>query len=188
MTNSLTRVYIDLPPLTLALSLMLVVACTVTDIRQRRIPNRFTFPAVALGLLVSFWSHGWDGLLSSGYGLATGFALMVIPYYVGGMGAGDVKLMAALGALIGFPAIAQVFLYTALVGGVMALYMAISRRALGRTLRNIGVWTRALALMRLGGVTPRLGEGELAKSAGSIPYAVAIALGLVGHMLLGDLV
>lgn len=184
----LTPFYSELPPFTLTLALVLAVVCMVTDLRHRRIPNVFTFPAALLGLGLGFWHGGWGGLLNSLYGLAAGFALMIIPYYVGGMGAGDVKLMAALGALIGFPVIVQVFLYTALIGGVMALIVAVSKRAVGRTLRNIATWTRSLVLMRLGGVKPHLDEAELAKSAGTLPYAVAIALGLVAHMFLGDLI
>lgn len=107
---------------------------------RRRIYNVVTFPAAAIGLILGLVLGGWRGLLLSAGGFAVGFALMILPYYVGGMGAGDVKLMAALGALMGLAPIVQIFLYTAIIGGVIAVISALSRGTLKRAFRNIANW------------------------------------------------
>ena len=91
----------------LALSLTaLVLAVSYKDWRERRVPNVLVFPAAALGLGLNALA-GWDKLARSGMGLAAGFALLFLPYLVGGMRAGDFKLLAAIGALIGAPQIVR---------------------------------------------------------------------------------
>lgn len=172
----------------IALAVLVASICLITDLRWRRIPNVLTLPAVGIGLILGFVLGGWKGLVSSALGLGIGFGLMIIPYVVGGMGAGDVKLMAALGALIGHPAIFHVFLYTVLIGGVIALTNALWRGTLGRAIGNIFAWTKSLALKRAGGLRGGLSEAELAQTAGVIPYGVAIALGLYAYLAFGRII
>ncbi len=100
------------------------------DIRQRRIPNWLTFSAIAAGFGFHACGSGASGLLFSLGGMALGFAVLAPFYLLGGMGAGDVKLMGAVGALLGPEGLFWSALCTALVGGLYAgLLIARSRRA-----------------------------------------------------------
>lgn len=176
---------IQLPAILAAIA---ATVCMVTDLLRRRIPNVVTFPAAAIGLVLGLGLGDWKSFLLSAGGLAVGFALMILPYYVGGMGAGDVKLMAALGALMGLAAIVQIFLYTAIIGGVIAVISALSRGTLKRAFRNIFDWTTSLVLQRVGGVRGGLKGTQLAHTAGMIPYGVAIALGLFAYLAFGRII
>ena len=84
-----------------------------TDLRSGLIPNRLTFSTIGLALILHGLFGGFPGVLYSLAGLGTGFALFIFVYLTGGMGAGDVKLMAAIGAIVGA--------YGALVSGVLAI-------------------------------------------------------------------
>ncbi len=99
------------------------LSCAVwMDVRHRRIPNRLTVPAAAAGLLLAAVELGpAAGALFSLKGFGAGFCLFFIPFLMGGMGGGDVKLLAALGCWTGAAGIFTVFLYAALCGGVMSL-------------------------------------------------------------------
>ncbi|MEW5875160.1 MAG: prepilin peptidase [Candidatus Zixiibacteriota bacterium] len=177
-----------LTSLPLILALIVVSFCSVTDLLWRRIPNVVTLPTVGIGLLLGSILGGWKGLGLAAAGMGAGFVLMIVPYYLGGMGAGDVKLMAAIGALLGLSPIIQVFLYTTLIGGVIAVISALSRGTLKRALRNIATWTTSLALQRLGGLRGGLTKTELEQTAGTIPYGVAIALGLIAYLSFGRVI
>jgi prepilin peptidase CpaA len=104
---------------------VLAVAVT-TDMMWRRIPNWLTGPFLVAGFAVQGWLHGWHGLAASTEGMALGLLLYGILFWVGGMGAGDVKLCAAIGAWIGPGQLLIAIILTALVGGVMAVGWAIS--------------------------------------------------------------
>lgn len=77
------------------------VSCLVMDVRTGRIPNWLTVPAFALGLLTHLGIAGWAGLKFSLLGFATGFGLLLVLMLIGGGGAGDVKMMGALGGVVG---------------------------------------------------------------------------------------
>ncbi len=103
------------------------VVAAAWDLRTRRIPNWMTFPAALLGLVLNLALGGGAGLWQSALGTLTGLALLVIPFAMGGMGAGDVKMLAAVGAL-GGPAFAfSTFLYGSIAGGVIALVLMLAR-------------------------------------------------------------
>jgi prepilin peptidase CpaA len=112
----------------------LIAACY--DMKSRRIPNFVTGPAILAGLLLHSFFDGWQGLLSSfAAGLICG-AIFLLFYLAGGMGAGDVKLITAVGCLAGLSNSASVLVITALAGGVMAIVYAIIRGRLKSTLSN----------------------------------------------------
>jgi prepilin peptidase CpaA len=96
----------------IALTLVLAIAIW-TDLRSGLLPNRLTFSAMGLALLAHGWMSGFQGMIFSLAGLGTGFGLFLLLYLWGGMGAGDVKLMAAVGAIVGA--------YGALVSGILAI-------------------------------------------------------------------
>jgi prepilin peptidase CpaA len=113
---------------------------------------------------------------------------MFLPYHIGGMGAGDVKLMAAVGALVGYPAIIQVFLYTAIAGGVIALLVLLRHRMAKQAVRNLLSMVLSFFLLRFAGLKGQTGEALMSRSVGSIPYGVAIALGTTAYLCFGRIV
>ena len=122
-----------IPPM---LAAALAVCAAVTDVRERRIPNRLTYSALLVGLALQVALHGWRGLLL-GFGGALLFGgVFFLFHIVRAMGAGDVKLAAALGCIIGPAASWQLMFATAVAGGALAIvYMVVSGRIL-ETLRN----------------------------------------------------
>src|SRR6266581_2622139 len=103
-----------------ALAAAVAVCAAISDVKERRIPNLLTYPALAAGLLLQGILHGWRGLqLGLGGSLLFGGVFFMF-YLVRAMGAGDVKLAAALGSIVGFPAMLPVMVATALAGGALA--------------------------------------------------------------------
>ena len=161
----------DVPALLIdGLLLAILAVAVVTDLRSRRIRNRLTYPAMATGLVVNAVAGGWPGLSASALGWLTALGIMLVPFVMGGMGAGDVKLMLAIGALKGPHFVVLVALYGAVVGGALALYYLVRERRVTSTLRYVAYgWFWALR-----GNGPR---------AGTIPYAPAIAGGAIIALL-----
>ncbi len=110
-----------------------VVAVSIFDIRERRIPNILVFPAAIVGLTLNLVLRGWEGLGFGLKGLAVGFALLLIPYLVGGMKAGDVKFLAAIGAFTGATDIVRTLLATLLCYPLFAAVAVIRERKLQLT-------------------------------------------------------
>jgi prepilin peptidase CpaA len=151
------------------------------DVRTRRIPNSLTFPAAALGLIVASVVHSGHGTVSSAAGLLLGLALFFPIFVLKGLGAGDVKLMGALGAWLGTSVIFGVAFYTALAGGVFATVLIVRHRYGSQAIRNLWV---LLMHWRVFGIKP-LDSLTLETSAGpKLPYALPIAAGLTLAFLL----
>lgn len=142
---------------------------TVVDLRTRRVPNVLTFGLAASGIAAAV--AGVSGLTvgASVGGLALGLALMLPGHVFAGTGAGDVKLFAAFGTLVGPDTIATAFLYTLLAGGVLALLVASRRQRLQRTL------TGTAGLMSGNAADAAAIESPLANNR--FAYAPAIAVG-----------
>lgn len=121
-----------LAPANLAIAVLLVpmaIIIAYMDVRYRRIPNRLVLLTFVGGLLLNTISAGRDGLIASLAGSAIAFGLMFFFHAFGTMGAGDVKLFAAIGALVGSSLILPTLLVVALTGGVLAMFkMVYSRR------------------------------------------------------------
>ncbi len=107
-------------------TLIVVAVATATDLKCRRIPNWLVLPFFAAGVGVVTWMHGWHGFGQSLAGSALGLLIYGVLFWVGGMGAGDVKLCAAIGAWIGPQQLFLALIFTALAGGLMAVAWAIS--------------------------------------------------------------
>jgi prepilin peptidase CpaA len=144
------------------------------DIKSRRIPNLITGPALLAGLLLHLSLDGWRGLLTSlSAGLICGLIFLIF-YMAGGMGAGDVKLITAVGCLAGLSNAAYLLILTSLAGGVMGVAFALMRGRLKQTLLNVG----ALAdHHKQHGLTPHPEHNVLNQSTLRLPYGVAIAAG-----------
>ena len=103
------------------LTLVAVGIAMVTDLRSRRIPNLLTFPAMLVGILLRTTFQGWEGLGLSLCGLVGGPLLLLLLHTGRGLGMGDIKLAAAVGAILGPPLTLVAMLLTALAGGVLAI-------------------------------------------------------------------
>jgi prepilin peptidase CpaA len=162
----------------IALAIALVTA-TVTDIRNQRIYNWLTFPLILAGLATHTVFGGFAGLKFAAYGFALGFVAMVIPYFMGVMGAGDVKLMAGIGAWLGMEATLTAFLFTCIAGGIYALaVLATNREILKRVLRNIAATFSVFMVTRKFEFAPVTAENAMPR----LCYGVAIAVGTVVAM------
>ena len=163
-----------------AIALTIVTAGTglaaVIDLRTRRIPNALTGALAVAGLSIAATKLGPIGLGGALLGCALGLAFMLPGHIFGATGAGDVKLFAAAGALLGPATTVQAFLYTAIVGGVLAVAVAIRRRRLVRTLGA----TACLVTDRNAGVAAI----ESPEADNRFAYAPAIAVGVVIAALL----
>ena len=140
----------------------MVAAAAWTDLRTRRIPNWIPVSGAVIGVIF--------GGLSSLAGAAVGFGIFIILYIAGGMGAGDVKLFSAVGALVGPQQLMIVFVFTGLLGGVAALALSLSRGRLRETLAKasgIAVGIRSLP----------------AADSLRLPYGVIIAAGTLIHLV-----
>jgi prepilin peptidase CpaA len=169
-----------LPPPGINVTLItLILVAAVYDVLYRRIPNWLTIGGAFAGIgLNSFIYRGWSGLRLSLAGLAAGFAAYFILYSLRAMGAGDVKLMAAIGALVGVRDWFGIFLITAIAGGIAGLAMVTMRGRLKKTLWNVGF---TLSEMKHGRPA-YVGREELdvrnPKSVG-LPHGAMIALGTI---------
>jgi prepilin peptidase CpaA len=119
-------------------ALALAIAAAVIDVQQHRIPNWLTYPAFGIGLLLRAYFYGWHGLLSGLGGFLLAGGIIFVFYLVRAMGAGDLKLLAALGSIVGPTYSVTILLATAIAGGVMAIIYAIYRGRLRSTVANVG--------------------------------------------------
>jgi prepilin peptidase CpaA len=173
-------VLIVIPSPDVASIVVLSGAAAYWDVRTGRVPNALTFGAAAAGCMWSAAHGGLAGAGSSVLGWAVGLALFLPFFVLGGMGGGDVKLLAAIGAWAGPAGALQTALWAALAGGVLAVAVAISRRYLREAVRNLlamaAVWRTVgpspVPSMTLGGSqSPRLA------------YAVPIGIGAIAAIL-----
>ena len=161
------------------LLLLLVVAAAINDLASRRIPNLLLLCGLAAALVLhSISPEPGAALLASAGGLLTGFVMFIPFYLVRGMAAGDVKMMATVGAFTG-PAVAfEIAVLAWCAGGVMALFILIYSGRLRLALRNLWGIVRP-ALLRLPAIPATARD-----SAGSMPYGLAIAAGTI-YLLIG---
>jgi prepilin peptidase CpaA len=110
----------------------LLIWAAYIDGKQLRVPNWLTYPMVFSGLVYSFWAGGWAGLGDGLLGMLVGLACLLPLYAVGGMGAGDVKLLAGVGAWMGVATTFYGFCVSAVVGAVMAVLMVLYRRSVSK--------------------------------------------------------
>jgi prepilin peptidase CpaA len=125
-----------------ALAAVVAVCAGITDVRERRIPNLLTYPAMLAGLALQTALHGWKGLLLSAAGGLFFGGVFLVFYLVRAMGAGDVKLAAALGFIVGSSAALQLMFATAVAGGALALIVMVRSGRIVQTLRNT-LWVAA---------------------------------------------
>lgn len=162
-------------PLALALA-ALVITAAICDLRTRRIPNTLVVTGAIAGLALNLWQLGGLALMQSLAGLFFGLLIFLPIFALGGMGGGDVKLMGAIGALVGLWNFRAVFVFIAISGGIMALAMLWYKGELRTAFKNIGFILNELAHGR----APHKKRPDLtidSKRSIKLPYAVPMAVG-----------
>ncbi len=162
--------------------IVLLVAAAAIDCRIFRIPNWLTAGGAIAALLLSVLlpeQHQTGFLLALG-GLGTALALLLPMYALGIMGAGDVKLMAMVGAFLGLPDTLYAVVFTFVAGGIAAVVLAVWRRALLRTALNVRDIVQSFAFAAFGGYRPAAPGGIT--SVGRLPYAISICVGTIASL------
>lgn len=191
-----------------ALAAALVCYGAFSDLRWRRLPNWLTLGGALAGLLLQAAPRGLPGALDGATGWLLGCALLFLPFALGGMGAGDVKLLGAVGAACGPGFVLIAFVCTALLGGAISLFMMARAGTLLPALRNLGgaLGLTAVAVFRYHVLPPLSfsprprqfddagtqpspraagGGGPVAGQTPLVPYGVAIAAGTLLALGLG---
>ena len=171
---------------------LLLATATLEDVKRHRIPNSIAFSGAGLGILfnavlpegfgfVNPMLPGGLGFLGGLEGLALGLALLLPIYLLRAMGAGDVKLMAMVGAFLGPEDILGAVLVTFLAGGVLSIGFALKNRVAGRVFQNIRIMLYMGFFKAATGSLPTMEDAP--QSAGKLPYAIAITVGTTGYLL-----
>lgn len=170
-----------MPPIVYVLAFATAAIACLTDLRTRRIPNAVTFASALAAVFYHAIDGAGPGLWQACAGWSVGVAFFFVPFALGGMGGGDVKLMGALGAWLGPADVVWLGLYAGVAGGVLALGVSIATGYLRQALAN--VW---LLLKHWAVVGPRpLDEVTLARGSGPrLAYAVPILVGTVATIWL----
>ena len=161
----------------MVLLMVVLVTAMWTDLRSSRIPNWLTFPAMGLALLAHAWLTGLPGTLFSLGGLGTGLGLFLLIHFSGNIGAGDVKLMAAVGAMVG-P-------YEALLSGILALVVG-GLYALGAMCYQWGIVTTGRKLSSAAQGTLLI-RGTVWSQELQLPFRLRYGLAIAGGTLLFQL-
>jgi prepilin peptidase CpaA len=165
------------------LLLIVALAAAVYDVRFRRIPNWISVGGIALGVLANSLTHGIPGLLYALTGFVLGFGLYFLLYLVHAMGAGDVKLMGAIGALVGWQNWVAIFVIAALLGGIMAMIVIMARNRVKKTFWNIGYLLNEMRRGRAAYVSREELDVHSPKSVG-LPHGAVIAIATIFYLAL----
>jgi prepilin peptidase CpaA len=171
------------PPGVEVLLLIVVLAAAVYDVRYRRIPNWISVGGALLGLLSNSLMHHTAGLMFALAGLVLGFGLYFLLYLIRAMGAGDVKLMGAIGALVGWKAWVAVFVITAILGGIMAMILIILRKRVKKTFWNVAFLLNEMRHGRAAYATHEELDVHSPKAVG-LPHGAVIAVSTIFYLAL----
>jgi prepilin peptidase CpaA len=164
---------VNAPLWVVAPAILVAVVATGVDVRIRKIPNRLTGPALLLGVALHWALGGIGGAGNALLGALIAGALLLPGWLMGWMAAGDVKLVAAVGAFLGYPQSLMMVLLSLMAGGVLALVEAVRRGVLVQSIRGaalLGAW----AMTRTGGTTP-----PPVTSGVRFPFALAVLTGVI---------
>lgn len=159
----------------------LLLASVFTDLKFQKIPNLLTLPGMTSALTLYSFAAGFDGFLFSLMGIAAGIGIMLIPYLLGGMGAGDAKLMGAVGGFLGAKGVLGAFLLTAVIGGIYALLTIFIFRDHFKNYFK-GFWRRCLTFLATRVYIPDPEDGRSKRPR--LCYGLAIALGTGSYLVI----
>jgi prepilin peptidase CpaA len=159
--------------LTFLLAIFIITAF-ISDARRSLIPNTLTVSAAVGGLIYHIAFDGWNGLLDSVIGLFVGFFMLLLLYVLGALGAGDVKLFAALGALMGTIFVWQSIMYSLIYAGVIGVSLLIVRKKLIPTGKRIAVWLLSIVVFKDFLTLKKMKEQELLQ----FPFMYAVLPGV----------
>jgi prepilin peptidase CpaA len=167
------------------MAVVLVAACVgaATDLWKYRVYNALTIPLFLTGVVYHTAMGGWGGLGLSLAGGLFGFILLFLPYALGLMGAGDVKLLAGVGAWVGLPGVVVIFIVSSLAAGLIALGLIVYRAKVKESLLTI-----QLIFYRFAALGRNFGRDDLVEDLSTgpdrrvrvIPYGATIPLGVIG--------
>ena len=167
----------------LALHLYLIgvlLVAAVIDARINKIPNSLTYPSIVVAIIIHTMTNGKQGLIFSLFGLCLGFLLLFIPYCLKVMSAGDVKLIAAVGAVLGLKGVFHAFLFTSLVGGIYSLVLLLRIKRPFKKRKNAK--TQFISLSKSVAAEKRNScFNELSTCV--LPYGVVICLGTLCSLI-----
>ena len=168
--------------------LLLLIGAAISDYRTHRIPNWLVLAGVLFGVIYNTvlprFPH--DTILFPLAGLGFGLLMFLPLYLVRAMSAGDVKLLAMVGAFLGASATFRAALIIMIVGGVLSILFVLVRGTTALMFRNLASLFQLGILDTVGGTAPRLQIADGA-SAGKLPYGVAIAIGTISYLVLHQL-
>ncbi len=166
----------------IAINLFLIIVlavCVVTDVKSRKIYNKVIFPSLVIAFIANFVIYGFSGVSAALVGFFLGLAILLIPFLLGGMGAGDVKLLAFIGALKGTSFVFITAIYMAIIGAIIALAIVVFRKG----------WAKKCLYFLYGkkcGLAVPLIFDKKSLTA-TYPYGVAIALGAIFALVFQEL-
>lgn len=162
------------------LLLITVLICCITDLKSRKIHNKILLPALVMGIGINIFYQGWQGFFISAQGFLLGLGLLLIPFMMRGMGAGDVKLLAVIGAMKGPHFVLYTFIAMGLAGGLLALGFLLYQGEFLKTFKQLGkgLWVALATKFKV----VHFGDGALKQG---IPYGVAISIGTLTAYIMG---
>lgn len=168
--------------------LLLLTAAAISDYRSRRIPNRLVLSGILFGVIynAALPPAPHASILFPLAGIGTGLLLFLPLYLIRAMSAGDVKLLAMVGAFLGPASTFHAALATMIVGGVLSLLLVVARGTTRQLFYNLLSLFQPGFLHATGGSVPSR-RITASVSAGTLPYAVAIAIGTIGYLVLRQL-
>jgi len=168
----------------IGLFLAILILSAIVDYTTQRIPNIVTYPAMLLAIGYHALASEGAGIYFSLSGLSIGIMVLILPYLLGGMGAGDAKLMGAVGALMGPKNVFIAFIYTAIIGGLYALLLVSMNWPLFRGILKRR-WTTLKNIVLTGYYQAKPADADADDaSAPRLCYGIAIALGTMIHIFL----
>lgn len=176
-----------------SLLIVLITSSAYFDLVSKRIPNYLTITGIILGIIINIYSYGLQGFGFGLYGAFIGLLILLIPFILGGMGGGDVKLMAAIGALKGWRFVLLTTVYSGLVGGIIIIIVLIKQKKLLITLKRVlaimlkplmFVFTLTFENKKLKQFNNWLLDSQINWEKRYIPYGVAIGIGAIMALMI----
>ncbi len=166
---------------------IVLIVAAIIDGRELRVPNWITFPMVLSGLIYNTCVSGWEGFGLALWGMTVGLLTLLPLWAVGGMGAGDVKLMAGIGAWLGAVVTWNVFMVTCVVGAVMAIAMVLYQRAwqkhYGNFLIILTEWLTIRNVEKLAEIAAERKPRMLL-----LPYGIPICVAAIGYFVYSGMI